>query len=153
MNRVIKFRAWDKHSKRMRPVSEISWDWRALHHIRTNTYTFALSGIIGYMADESGADLPLSLDRDPEPIMQYTGRTDKNGKEVYEGDILKRPNDDPNVQVCWNDRGAAFKLVEGYPEDPEWWYYFDGNNIEEHEVIGNIWENPELLEAPEKGGL
>lgn len=132
MNRVIKFRAWDKHSKRMRPVSEISWDWRAIHHIRTDTYTLALNGISGYMADESGADLPLSLDRHPEPIMQYTGRTDKKGKEVYEGDIYTDGYRYSDGTHKYGDRNVVEDIRTFSPCD-------------EIEVIGNIYENPDLL--------
>lgn len=75
-------------------------------------------------------------------IMQYTGLKDKNGKEIYEGDIIQWP--DP--EVCGIDRGP---VVYG-----DGWFYADGwcgkgsPAYKECEVIGNIYENPELLEKP-----
>ena len=79
--------------------------------------------------------------------MQYTGLKDKNGKEIYEGDIVKIDID--RAYVKWNDKYGYFQLV------PIGDYYFDsdvvGQALEyvEAEVIGNIYDNPELLEEGE----
>lgn len=79
------------------------------------------------------------------PIMQFTGLTDKSGKEIYEGDILKcNWNDDRypihNIgPVEWNEREACWKLGEGGTAKDDAEAHF--------EVIGNIYENPELLEV------
>jgi len=75
-------------------------------------------------------------------IMQYTGLKDKHGKEIYEGDI---------VRCKWNRRGSDFEpeiviekieFINGafYPR-------FHANSHYEPEKIGNIYENPELLET------
>ncbi len=80
-------------------------------------------------------------------LMQFTGLKDKNGKEIYEGDLLLVRLQDygcPKVdvfQVIWNTTNARFKLTDRNG-DP--WGFDDTNSME---VIGNIYENPELLEA------
>jgi len=77
-------------------------------------------------------------------LMQYTGLQDKNGKEIYEGDILSR-HFFLNWIVKWHDGGFAATNITGINESRHYpltlasaWY---------REVIGNIYENPELVEG------
>lgn len=76
-------------------------------------------------------------------LMQFTGLHVKNGKEIYEGDILQIDVD--KAWVMWNDKYGYFQLV------PIGDYYFDSDVIGQAleytkpEVIGNIYENKELL--------
>ena len=81
----------------------------------------------------------------PETVGQYTGLTDKNGKKIFEGDILEGDLDDnldPGARwrsiVVWGTFGWMCKDRQCLPMDE-----FD---ILEGEVIGNIHDNPELLE-------
>jgi uncharacterized phage protein (TIGR01671 family) len=84
-------------------------------------------------------------------VMQFTGLKDKNGKEIYEGDIYR--------WVSWNkaERIGVVEYEIGFGGDGETWAGFgfpsditrldnDDEPWRDVEVIGNIYENPELLE-------
>lgn len=110
MNREIKFRAWDKEIKVMR-------DWNYLQTIpQTALWT--------------ASDLDL---------MQYTGLLDKNGKEIFEGDIVRFEDTITDV-VEWSDRLASWYTKNGASLGAEM-----GLTDRNPEVIGNIYENPNLL--------
>lgn len=95
---------------------------------------------------------------EPETIGQYTGANDRNGVKIFNGDILRREFVDPveegGVDVCYawveyrndNTHGSGFFLI-----DPEYGGVdiLDLINCREFEVVGNIHDNPELLEVRE----
>jgi len=74
-------------------------------------------------------------------LMQCTGLKDKNGTLIYEGDIVK-DQDGKIYNIKWNDCYAYFVLWDS--DDIEY-YTFEEFNLTKLEVIGNIYENPELL--------
>ena len=133
MTREIKFRAWDKVNNKMMFPSTIGFG-----NVNNRVVVMASLEI-----DEN--TMALNNDglrfKDDFELMQYTGLKDKNGKEVYEGDILKSDLDEVMIDtVEWDADGVSFHLKNvstGFSqlriEDWEW------------EVIGNIYENPELL--------
>lgn len=88
---------------------------------------------------------------DPSTVGQYTGRTDKNGKRVFEGDIIRLYNGSVGV-VLWSDNDQAYLIFQ----DPVKMVILDdfGNygRPEYYEVIGNITDNPELLEGGTDNG-
>ncbi len=85
------------------------------------------------------------------PCMQYTGLKDKNGKEIYEGDFLLDAEDSKPMRhriVCIDD-GAKFE-IETLEDDKGHWSHgiiddLDDCDMKYFEIIGNIYENPELL--------
>ncbi|AUO14752.1 YopX family protein [Priestia megaterium] len=83
--------------------------------------------------------------------MQYTGLTDKNDKEIYEGDIIKGCGWDNEEQIFYVKFGNGEYFLEA-PESADYEYYNGdyphGDRVDnwcEGEVIGNIYENPELI--------
>ena len=81
----------------------------------------------------------------PETVGQYTGLTDKNGRKIFEGDIVKRyyqSNVLFNVGVINWDSRSAWWACQLYTMNPCFSLY-DENQVE---IIGNIFDNPELLE-------
>jgi uncharacterized phage protein (TIGR01671 family) len=87
-------------------------------------------GIMGWKGDHFEVVL--------ESIGQFTGLTDKTGREIYEGDIMQHANpfDIPFV-VNWDEEQCAFVFNSGSTS-----YYIGDSSFT---VIGNIYENPELL--------
>ena len=130
-SRIIKFRAWDKHNKRMIPWSP---------------QMFSDSSPLTMYGD----DFPEN--DDDFILMQFTGCHDRNGQEIWEGDIVKYfintgfwtgRDDPPDIDemteyieaVYWMDELTGFNPLCGTP-------------YEDIEVIGNIYEHPEMLKEP-----
>lgn len=119
MNREIKFRAWDKENKLMFPHKLID---------QYDKDGFMLWGDIF-----SGQDKTVEL-------MQFTGIKDKYGKEIYEGDVVKL--DDIICPITWDDGGFQMITDKQQGKSPA-----IQNRLKYFEVIGNIYENPELLKT------
>ena len=117
--REIKFRAWDKLNKEMFNVESINFQERRVY-----------KDVVSY---RNFNDIEL---------MQYTGLKDKNNKEIYEGDILSDGNDEKPYKVIF-ENGSFRAEFEGDFEE----YSFDLIDIVAQgcEVVGNIYENSELI--------
>lgn len=80
-------------------------------------------------------------------LMQSTGLIDKTGKEIFEGDVLKVTDKHSwSEVVSFSEKKAMFVSKEiGFPESPLWEFF--NTVLFEIEIIGNIYENPELAEV------
>ena len=123
MAREIKFRAWDKKLEEMINVSALCLD--------DNILIDGEPSII----DESN-DIHLLKDCE---LMQYLGLNDKNGKEIYEGDIIVR--EEPFLKGEIKFRGYAWCVVQENNILTPIFMEEDFGGIEEFEVIGNIYQN------------
>ena len=127
--REIKFRVWCKQTEEMHAVERLGFD----------------NGELWYIEDEDReTEPPYFPDRNDSVLMQYTGLKDKNGKEIYEGDILtKVKNSSLDLYVSWCQDECYYDLrsLSGVP-----FKKLTKNNVIKSEVIGNIYENAELLE-------
>lgn len=83
---------------------------------------------------------------DKETLGQFTGLVDKNGKEIYEGDILSvwRLGFNKIFEVKWRDEGEPKYILYPQPFNEDWWTCRSDMQMS-WEVIGNIHDNPELM--------
>ena len=93
-------------------------------------------------------DIPAMIEVNPSTICQCTGLRDENGKLIWENDIIKCRLG--KTIVLWDEAEWKIKKHDGFI-----WYkdlYYWVISARNAEVIGNIFDNPELLESIEKGG-
>jgi len=79
----------------------------------------------------------------PETVGQLIGLTDKNGKEIYEGDITNAGIKGSLARIIYLDGAFQYEYLTK-PQKPDV-YRFEYHKMNTHEVIGNIHDNPELL--------
>lgn len=149
--RAIKFRAWDKQNKRMMVFDK---DWLC------DEYQSLAWSINDQSKLENEGDYSLDCSRDLE-IMQFTGLLDKNGIEIYEGDVIEIFNICNKAEGLWEvhwttDRWYLKRNEDTYNNgdyyhgyDIMWDVYDHKNNVGGVIIRGNIYQNPELLKPME----
>ena len=81
---------------------------------------------------------------DPETVGQYTGLTDKNGKKIFEGDLIRSTETGETAIVQWFSEHSAFMIWCKTSNQVGFLYECEKSIIE---VIGNIHDNPEILKS------
>ena len=128
---IPNFRAWDKENKKMIDVDILNWN----------------NGEVDFIGD----GITFILKANDIELMQSTGLTDKNGKEIFEGDIIAinlEGIETPITAKVFQNRKIGILMFHAFEdnEDVPMVELLEGNSVE-FSIIGNIWEDPELTEV------
>lgn len=138
MSRTIKFRAWDGWI--MHRVGQLNWSFR-------NGITIVQAGNRPWSSNKPWRRITNPV------LMQYTGLKDKNGKEIYEGDIVRDSRIEESEAVIEYCQPIAAFVARPIIKAPYDVYQLNEGNtmgslkLSYTEVIGNIYENPDLLKG------
>ena len=130
----FKFRAWGKNGKRYNSETETFEP----HMITDVGISIKHGDYLGWFTHLN--NLYIRPESDNFVLMQCTGLKDQEGQDIYEGDIVLTDDYDVWGVVSWDERGFRFYLKDDYDN-----FGLDEFQPEHLKVIGNIYENPDLL--------
>ena len=132
---ILKFRAWDTHEQKMFTNDElIIWDGNVYAN---DSKKLSCNYLNGWSIDEAY-------------LMQSTGLFDKNNKEIFEGDVVRQVRTQPTTEneiiigVVTMLEGAWLIMNDGEQLASQLW-----SETDENEIIGNVYENKDILEVKE----
>ena len=149
MNREIKFRAWDTEKKEMCYDGHID-QYDDGFDSGSTSLSICFNGQINAQIGDDGGKNGLwehdaNIKKDRLILMQYTGLKDKNGKEIYEGDIVKNLEHGHVFSVEWGIENESYAGWSGVWQGKTFVAPLYNGPLVNCEIIGNIYENPELL--------
>lgn len=133
--REIKFRAWDKLNKKI-VTSGLSINLDTTDRVMPISFS---QGDLAYCRDNDVSSVP-NIHTDIE-LMQYTGMKDKHGVEIYEGDLIKKSTGGIICAVGFSEGSFKLEHKDHCKSNVSSW------KESELAIIGNIYENPELIES------
>lgn len=143
--RKMGFKVYQKYFNRMLPIRSISFDkYGNIEDITVDNR--GMNGKYNVIPVFSTYRKESDFDLEALEILQSTGITDKNGNNIFEGDIIKVNHNSSyeNPLLCeWDEYNACFKFTD--KNDYDCAYYLNQKDLSQNEVIGNIYDNTELL--------
>lgn len=123
----LKFRVWDREKETFLKDVFVGSDGQFYQFSKDTIYGAAIT----------------FLDKENKKILQFTGLRDKNGYEIYDGDIVNLKGD--LYTVSWNGCFSSFDMTNIDKAKQYKDLYILNKNFEKSEIVGNIYQNRELL--------
>lgn len=128
---IPKYRMWNRITSKLHHVDGLYFDSKTVQYIDE-------VGILRFIKFENTI------------LMQSTGLHDKNGKEIFEGDVIEIEDEEEvlgNAKLTWNNERAVFMIEAINVDDIAPFHEILSDESYSYRVVGNIYENPELLEV------